>query len=476
MIYRLIQIMKGVKERLKIGYQPRKQEKGTFSVHIPKEGTVRSLITCFESLISQMKKEDPESVVVEIVLENDRLIIRATEKINVYDTCNDTANFTDEQENIITYWLPKRITLSKLSQHLEELIKTLFKMQIGMNGSVNIKELQIKESALTIHIDPESREVTVPVRSSIGSTGVSPESLMLIDGSNLLTMSYYATLPRDKDINKLMKTRDGIYTNAIFAMIRKMFNLLRCYKPTHLAVCWDVSRSTFRREIYFEYKTHRSETEPALKEQFDTAQQLFKKMGIYQLSAANYEADDLIGFLKSSWQRQREGKVLIVSSDRDFFQLLDVNTSQIISIKGQDITMTYANFKNKYGIEPYQWIDVKAILGDSSDNVPGVKGVGEKAAFPLIQNYGSLEEVYKNLDHLKNTRFKRYVNSLVNHEKMAKLSKTLVTILLSIPGEDESDFNNLRLRIDKKQMVKEFERFEFISLLQEIKAGKYRVA
>ncbi len=342
-------------------------------------------------------------------------------------------------------------------------LKSIISQLEKKKGNMPVHSVEIYDDRLTVKL---GREEADPVKrpSSL------KEKLLLIDGSNMLSVSYYATAA--KETGNLFNTSSGKYTNAVFTMTRKLLHLIHEYEPTHLAIAWDLSRSTFRRDLYPEYKANRKETDPALKEQFETAQSLFEKMNISQFMMAGYEADDLIGTIARKWWRKNSGTCYIVSNDKDLYQLLNPQTVLIVQRKGKEEIVTYNSFRERYNILPRRWVDVKAILGDPSDNIPGVKGVGEKAAIPLIQHFESIENLYDNLASLEEGRFKRYMIPLQQGERLARLSKELATIITKVPLD--IDLDALRIDIDKQSMIEEFEKLEFRSLLKEIRSGKFR--
>lgn len=302
--------------------------------------------------------------------------------------------------------------------------------------------------------------------STSKSTNIIPiriEKLLLIDGSNMLSRAYYAT----SKSGNMMQISDGRYTNAVYSMVQGFFNLLKNHRLSKVCILWDKSRNTWRREIYPLYKANRSETDPKLKEQFETTQWLFDKMGVPQMASEKYEADDFIGSLATKFLNDHhEGEVVIVSSDQDLFQLLNERTYQIAFHKGKEIRFTVDNFKEKYGVNPDQWVDVKAILGDKSDNIPGVTGCGEKAALPLISKFGSLDGVFEDLGKLE-PEFKRYVKKLKEGKEDAFLSKRLATIVTDIEGIVNS-WSDFHIKMSKKGTFEAFRELEFDSLLEKI--------
>ena len=258
------------------------------------------------------------------------------------------------------------------------------------------------------------------------------EKLLIIDGSSLLSTSFYATATaylmaktdedKEKALERLMKTSDGRYTNGIFPFMRTLLSLIKKNQPTHLAVVWDVSRQTFRQEIAGgTYKGTRKATPHPLKEQFISTQNLLQGIIPQFLSGRDdeevYEADDFAGSLAKRFQT--EIPVFLHTKDEDYLQLVDSNTRvwlgsskadkmfEDLNLNRQEFNVpdgffefTLSTLKDIKGLEPYQIVEYKALCGDTSDNIPGVKGVGEKAVIPLLQEYGTIEAIYETIENL----------------------------------------------------------------------------
>ena len=258
------------------------------------------------------------------------------------------------------------------------------------------------------------------------------EKLLIIDGSSLLSTSFYATATaylmaktdedKEKALTRLMKTSDGRYTNGVFPFMRTLLSLIKKNQPTHLAVVWDVSRQTFRQEIAGgTYKGTRKATPHPLKEQFISTQNLLQGIVPQFLSGKDdeevYEADDFAGSLSKRFQN--EIPVFLHTKDEDYLQLVDTNTRvwlgsskadkmfEDLGLNRQEFNVpdgffefTLSTLKDIKGLEPYQIVEYKALCGDTSDNIPGVKGVGEKAVIPLLQEYGTIEAIYETIENL----------------------------------------------------------------------------
>ena len=341
------------------------------------------------------------------------------------------------------------------------------------------------------------------------------EYLLLIDGSSLLSTQYYGNLPREimfaktteereAFYGKIMQTSMGIYTNAIYGFMRTFLKILREQKPTHVAVAWDLSRDTFRREIDNDYKGTRGETPSPLKEQFKLCQEILDKMNVMQFMDKKYEADDFCGSLSS--KLENDIPVRILTKDTDYLQLVSEKTKLWLMFTTQDkaddlfkkyeIKKSIANIpdksfeltpelvKSEYGIKPEQVADLKSLVGDKSDNIKGVAGVGEASAVPLINEYGTVENLYehiRNLDKKQEKEIKDYwktklgikrsplsyllktSDTEVVGEKSAMISKKLALIKRDI---DLGDINKdtLKLNINIEAGNKEFKKLEFKSL------------
>lgn len=296
------------------------------------------------------------------------------------------------------------------------------------------------------------------------------ERLLLIDGSNVLTTAYYATR------RNMLKNEDGLYTNAVFVMAKKLLDLISRSQSTHLAIAWDKGRETFRRAMYSEYKAHRKATEPELKQQFETAQSLFKQLGFAQYAHEEIEADDVIGTIAKRWESEMTGPCLIISNDKDLHQLITGRVNQLVSRSQNEQRINLETMKEEYGVEPGQWADCKALLGDSSDNIPGVAGVGEKAAYPLIAEYGNLETLYNRLGELQESKkFKRYFKNLSEGRDAAFLSKKLAEIRCDADELINANLSEMEVSVNRSKMISAFRQLGFKSLIYSLEKGVYKV-
>lgn len=250
------------------------------------------------------------------------------------------------------------------------------------------------------------------------------KKILLLDGNSLAYRAFFA-LP-------LLTNENGIHTNAVYGFTMMLQRILEEEQPTHMMVAFDAGKTTFRNEMFTEYKGGRQKTPPELSEQFPYLRKLIDAYRIKQYELPNYEADDIIGTLSLEAEQQGD-EVIVISGDKDLTQLASPSTTVYITRKGiTDIEKyTVEHIKEKYGLTPLQIIDMKGLMGDSSDNIPGVPGVGEKTALKLLAAHGSVEGVYEAIDQQKG----KMKEKLVANEDMAYTSKKLATIERQAPVE-----------------------------------------
>lgn len=251
-------------------------------------------------------------------------------------------------------------------------------------------------------------------------------NVLIVDGSSLLVRAFFATAYS----GRLMRTKSGVYTNAVSGFLNMLIGACANLRPSHLFVAWDVSRDTFRREIYPAYKGTRGELPDELLPQFDLAREVLDHLGVAQQSDARYEADDLIGSMAR--KAENEGfQVTVLTGDRDALQLVSKSITVAIMKKGvKELDHFTPEFLlEKWGISSQQVIDLKALMGDASDNIPGVPGVGEKTALKLLTEHGNIEVLYENL-HAVNGKLRE---KLEKNQELAQLSKKLATIVTDVP-------------------------------------------
>ncbi|MDR7923868.1 DNA polymerase I [Latilactobacillus sakei subsp. sakei] len=257
----------------------------------------------------------------------------------------------------------------------------------------------------------------------------SQKSLLLIDGNSVAFRAFYAM----HQVLDSFTNQDGLHTNAIYAFKNMLDIILKRFEPTHVLVAFDAGKTTFRTAQFADYKGGRSKTPPELTEQFPYIKELLHAYGIQTAELANYEADDIIGTLAS--QAEQDGFVVnIVTGDRDLTQLTTDKTTVNITVKGVNDTEAYTpeHVQEKLGLAPSQIVDLKGLMGDTSDNYPGVTKVGEKTALKLLTEFGSIEGVYENVDAMKKSKMKEH---LIEDRDQAFMSKKLATILRDAPIE-----------------------------------------
>jgi DNA polymerase-1 len=283
--------------------------------------------------------------------------------------------------------------------------------------------------------------------------------LVLIDGHALVYRAYFA-LPSN------MATARGELTNAVFGFASMLLNVLRDEKPAYLAVAFDLGR-TFRHEEYAEYKANRAAMPDDLSMQFQRIHELLEVFDIPTYTAEGYEADDVLAALAQ--QAEKEGvDTLIVTGDTDTFQLIGPHVRVMAPRRSFGDTVTYdeEGIRQRYGLEPRQLIDYKGLVGDTSDNVPGVRGVGDKTATRLLQKYGSVEAIYEHLDEVSSKRFR---NALEQGRDVAFLSKHLVTIVADVPVELDLEECQVK-EIERERVVELFRELEFRALMDRLPA------
>ena len=312
------------------------------------------------------------------------------------------------------------------------------------------------------------------------------KKIVLVDGNNLLFRSYYATAYT----GNIMRNKEGFPTNGVYGFVNMINKIISEEKPEYMMVAFDIGK-TFRHEKYERYKDGRRETPDDLKVQFPVAKKILTAMGIKYLECAGYEADDIIGTISMWCEKDPEYEALIVSSDKDLLQLISDETV-VKLLKTKDyIWMDKKTFNDTYGFDPIHMIDLKALMGDASDNIPGVKGIGEKGAIKLVSEYKTIDNIYENIDKIKGaTQIK-----LIDGKEDAYYSKDLVTIYREVPlditfddllykGENADElidiyndlgFYSLLRKINTSDIKKEKsreEKFKIISDINDIKISE----
>ncbi|MDC3416262.1 5'-3' exonuclease [Aquibacillus salsiterrae] len=251
--------------------------------------------------------------------------------------------------------------------------------------------------------------------------------VLLVDGMALLFRGFFAT----SYTGNFMINSKGMPTNAIFGFLNYFVNAIEMFKPNYVICCWDMGSKTFRNEMYPEYKGNRGEPPVELIPQFDLIKEVVEAFDVPNIGIAGYEADDCIGTLANHYHQENE--VIIVTGDQDMLQLVKDNIHVAIMRKGQGNYEVFSNdtFFEQKGFLPHQVVELKALMGDSSDNYPGVKGIGEKTALKLIEAYGTTERILENIDVLSKGVKKKIEENI----DMLHLSKDLARIHCTTPVE-----------------------------------------
>ena len=284
------------------------------------------------------------------------------------------------------------------------------------------------------------------------------KKIILVDGNNLLFRSFYATAYQDV----IMRNSRGFPTNALYGFINMMNKIIKEENPSYIMVAFDKGK-TFRHDKYESYKAGRQAMPDELRLQFPKAKEILKTMGIKSYEIDNYEADDIIGTLTKIVDEEDEFIATIVSSDKDLLQLISNEVEVKLLKQTGHILMNKEEFRNTYHVDPIRMIDLKALMGDSSDNIPGVKGIGEKTAISLLEKYQSLDNLYANIDEIKG----KTKEKLLDGKNDAYMSFDLATIYREVPLDftlEECKYNG----INKEEFVKQLEELEFYSILKKL--------
>ncbi|SDJ33673.1 5'-3' exonuclease [Salimicrobium halophilum] len=275
--------------------------------------------------------------------------------------------------------------------------------------------------------------------------------VMLVDGMALLFRAFYATAMS----NYYMINSKGVPTNAVYGMVKHLFTAARVYEPTHIVACWDMGSKTFRNDLFESYKANRSAPPEEMIPQFDLAKEVTEALNIPNVGMAGYEADDCIGTLSSHYREEAE--VMILTGDQDMLQLLQPNVSVLLLKKGYGNYAEYTEdrLKEEKGITPRQLIDLKAFMGDSSDNYPGVKGIGEKTALKLLHQYESIEGILENIDSLTKGQRSKIETDL----EMLHLSRDLAEIRCN--AEVSHPLEEAFFDVKEERMAEKFNELEF---------------
>ena len=282
--------------------------------------------------------------------------------------------------------------------------------------------------------------------------------LIIIDGNSIINRAFYA-LPD-------MTNSEGLHTNAVYGFTRMLFKIIDDYKPTHISVAFDKKAPTFRHKEYADYKAGRKKMPDELGQQLQPLKELLDTFNIHRMEIAGYEADDLIGTVAKMGE-DNDFEVYIVTGDKDAIQLASNKTTTLITKKGvgEVEEYNYDSVVERYEMTPTQFIDLKGLMGDKSDNIPGVPGIGEKTGIKLIKEFSSIENIIENIDQLKGSVKKK----IEENKEQAIFSKKLATIIRDVPIEislDELSYGDY----DKKAVIEEFKKFGFTTLIKQVLA------
>ena len=282
--------------------------------------------------------------------------------------------------------------------------------------------------------------------------------LIIIDGNSIINRAFYA-LPD-------MTNSEGLHTNAVYGFTRMLFKIIDDYKPTHISVAFDMKAPTFRHKEFSEYKAGRKKMPNELGQQLQPLKELLDTFNIHRMEMAGYEADDLIGTVAKKGE-DNDFEVYIVTGDKDAIQLASNKTTTLITKKGvgEVEEYNYDSVVERYEMTPTQFIDLKGLMGDKSDNIPGVPGIGEKTGIKLIKEFSSIENLIENTDQLKGSVKKK----IEENKDQAVFSKKLATIITDVPIEislDELSYGDY----DKNAVIEEFKKFGFNTLIKQVLA------
>ncbi|MBI4035219.1 MAG: hypothetical protein HY381_02375 [Candidatus Chisholmbacteria bacterium] len=302
--------------------------------------------------------------------------------------------------------------------------------------------------------------------------------LVLIDGHALLFRAFHAY--------PLLTTSKGELVNAVYGFASMLLNTIETLKPTHLAVAFDREKPTFRHAAYTQYKATRPEMPADLAGQQERVEEVVKALNMPIFAVEGYEADDVIGTLalqaksqntKRKAKSAKSNEVVIVTGDRDALQLIE-NTQVKVYMPGRGKIPARLydedKFVQEYNLKPGQLVDFKGLVGDSSDNIPGVRGIGPKMAVKLLWEFGSVEEIYKYLPKVKDKFGERVAQQLVDDQEQARLSKELATIDRQVPIELKLSACQVH-EYDKEKVVQLFEELEFKSLIKKLPDDRFEM-
>ncbi|MFC6315253.1 DNA polymerase I [Lapidilactobacillus achengensis] len=295
------------------------------------------------------------------------------------------------------------------------------------------------------------------------TTEAQPDKLLLLDGNSLAFRAFFAL---HNSLDRFTNSQ-GLHTNAIYTFSNMLDSLLAAEQPTHVLVAFDAGKTTFRTEMFPDYKGNRSKTPTEFAEQLPYINQLLDAYGLTHYQLPNYEADDIIGTLAQAAADKMP--VTVVTGDRDLTQLTTANTTVKVTIKGVNELETYTpeHVREKLGIDPEQIVDLKGLMGDTSDNYPGVTKVGEKTALKLLKQYGSIAGLYEHVAEMKPSKLKE---NLINDQQAALMSQTLARINTTAPLTIDLAATNRR-PVDQTALIAFYQEMDFKSKLAKMDLG-----
>jgi 5'-3' exonuclease len=279
---------------------------------------------------------------------------------------------------------------------------------------------------------------------------------MIVDSMALLFRGFYATAVT----GEYMRTQSGLYTNGVYQFTKYLLDAIKRFRPTHVVCAFDMGKETFRNELFPAYKANRGEPPMELIPQFDLVRELIEAFNIPIIGVEGYEADDVMGTLAR--QAVQEGyEVYLLTGDGDSLQLVDDGITVVMMKKGfgNYEIVSKENLSELKGVnEPRQIVELKSLMGDASDNIPGCPGVGPKTAIKLLQEYANVDAIYENIDHIKG----KLKDRLLGNRELVYLSRELARIRTDVPFE--CNLEACKLSFDREKIEKKFEELEFRSL------------
>ena len=284
------------------------------------------------------------------------------------------------------------------------------------------------------------------------------KKMLLVDGNSLLFRAYYATA-----YGSIMRSKDGTPTNALFALANMLNKVIDNVKPDYALIAFDTDKKTFRHEEYGDYKAGRKPAPDELVIQFPLAREMVSKMGLKCYELAGYEADDIVATMAKIGE-ENDCKVEVFSSDKDLFQLISDKTTVNVPKKGTSdiLEVTPSVCKSEYGLHPYQVTDYKGIFGDTSDNIKGIKGIGEKGALKLLEEYDSLEGIYENIDKITG----KLKEKLIEGKEDGFRSKQIATIYRDVPLD--FTIEDIKYYGIKDSLIEFYQKYDMLSLIKKI--------